>query len=75
MLVLHALLVIFHVCVSLLVKARLRRIEDVERTRWSPEVKKTGAGEIGIEQGYNHQRMEASPNTHLFLPSTLHAIP
>ena len=71
MLVLHALLVIFLFCVSLFVDARPRRAEDV---REPDVVRKTGIGDTGIGQGYNRQRMETSPNTHLFLPSILHAI-
>jgi hypothetical protein len=38
-------------------------------------VQKTGIGDTGIGQEYNCQRMEASPNTHLSLPSTSFAIP
>ena len=72
MLVLRALLVIFLVCVSLFVNARPRRIEDM---RELDGVQKIVTGDTGIGQGYNRQRMEASPNTHLTLPSILHAIP
>ena len=72
MLVLHALLVIFLVCVLLIVDARPRRIGDV---REPDGVWNTGTGDIGIERGYNRQRMEASPNTHLFPSLTLHATP
>ena len=72
MLVLHALLVIFPCLRFLLVDARLRTIEDVREPDGVP---KTGTGDTGIGEGYNRQRMEASPNTHLLLPSTLHAIP
>ena len=35
-------------------------------------VQKARAGDTGIGQGYNHHRMEASPNTHL--PLSLHFI-
>ena len=72
MLVLHALLVVFLVCVLLFVDARPRRIEDV---REPDGVQKTGTEDTGIREGSDRQRMEASPNTHPFLPSTLHAIP
>jgi len=46
MLVLHALLVIFLVCVSLFVDARPHRIKDV---REFDRVQKIGTGDIGIE--------------------------
>ena len=72
MLVLHALLVIFLVCVLLIVDARLRRIGDV---REPDGVQKTGTRDTGIEGGYNRQRMEASPNTHLSFLSTSCTIP
>jgi len=72
MLVLHALFVIFHVCILLLGDARLRRIEDM---REPDGVQRTGIGDTGIGRGYNHRRMEASPNIHPTPPSTLHAIP
>ena len=52
MLVLHALLVMFLVCVFLLVDARSRRIEDV---REPDGVQKIGIGDTGIGQGYNRQ--------------------
>jgi hypothetical protein len=65
MLVLHALLVIFLVCISLCVDARPRRVEDV---RQPDGIQKTGTGDAGIGQGYNRQQMEASPNTHLTPP-------
>jgi hypothetical protein len=59
MLVLHAFLVIFLVCVPLLVDARQRRLEDVVRTRWN-------LTRIRIsEQGYNRHRVKASPDSHL----------
>jgi hypothetical protein len=51
MLALHVLLVIFLVCVSLFVEARPRRIEDV---REPDGVQKTGTGDIGIREEYNH---------------------
>ena len=70
MLVLHVLLVIFHVCVILFVNARPCRIEDV---REPDRVQKIGTGDTGIGQGYNRQQMEVSPNTHLTPPSILHA--
>ena len=54
----------------LLIDARPRRIEDV---REPDGVQKTGTGETGIGRGYNRQQMEASPNTHLTPPSTIHA--
>ena len=72
MLVLHALLVIFLVYVLLFFDARPRRIGDV---REPDRVQKTGIGDTGIGRGYNRQQVEASPNTHLPLPSTLHDIP
>jgi hypothetical protein len=68
MLVLHALLVI----ILLFVGARPHRIEDV---REPDEAQKIGARDTGIRRECNHQRMEASPNTHLPLPSTLTTIP
>ena len=52
MLVLHALLVIFLVCVLLFVDARPRRIEDMEKDEG---VQKTGAGDTGIEEGRDCQ--------------------
>jgi hypothetical protein len=70
--VLHVLLVIFLVCVLLFADARPRRIEDV---REPVGVQKTETGDTGFGRGYNHQRMEASPNTRLSLPSTLSTIP
>ena len=66
------MLVIFLICILLFVDARPRRIGDV---REPDEVQKTGTGDTGIERGYNRQRMDASPNTQLPLPSTLHDIP
>ena len=71
MLVLHALLVIFLVCVLLFVNARPRRIEDVREPNG---VQKIGIGDTGIGRGYNRQRMEVSPNTHL-TPSSTYMLP
>ena len=51
MLVLHALPVIFLVCVLLFVNARPRRIEDVREPNG---VQKIGIGDTGIGRGYNH---------------------
>jgi hypothetical protein len=42
MFVLHALVAIFHVCIPLLVDARLRGIEDMREPN---EVQKTGTGD------------------------------
>ena len=64
------MLVIFLICVLLFVDARPRRIGDV---REPDEVQETGTGDIGIGQGYDLHRMEASPNTHLTPPSISHA--
>ena len=64
MLILHALLVIFLICVFFFVDARPHRIEDV---REPDRVQKTGTGDTGIRDGYNRQRIEASPNAHLSL--------
>ena len=38
-------------------------------------VQKARAGDTGIGQGYNRQRMEASPNTHLSLFPPLYLPP
>ena len=52
MLDLHALFVIFLVCVYLFVVARPRRIEDMREPDGVP---KTGTGDIGIGRVYNRQ--------------------
>jgi hypothetical protein len=70
--VLHALLVIFLVCVLLSTDAKPPRIEDV---REFDGARKIGIEDTGIGQGYNCQRMEASPNTHLPLPPLQATIP
>jgi hypothetical protein len=67
MLVLPALPIIFLVCVLLFVDARPRRIEDVREPN---KVQKTRIGDTRIGRGYNRQRMEANPNTHLTPSST-----
>ena len=66
--VIYLFMLPLHACLlfSLFVNARPCRIEDVRELDGVPKV---GAG-----QKYNRQRIEASPSTHLYLPTTLHAI-
>jgi hypothetical protein len=65
----------FLVCVSLLANARSRRIEDMERTQWSPEDKSRRHRNQNLRIRIWSSANEDKSNTHLILPSTLHTIP